>query len=419
MSGRRDSKNRKLNKGEYQRADGRYAYRYVDSAGDERWIYSWKLTATDRVPEGKTCGPCLRDMEVEIQRDLADGINVFKSKQKTLNDCFESYMKVHSKLKERTKLNYRRMWRCHVERAIGRKYVGDILHSDVLYFLTSLIEDKGLAIGTVEAIQILVHAVLKLAVRDNLVRTNQSEGAMKEIVGSDCTEKKKHALTIAEQQTFIKFLEDRPKYRRWYRLFIFLLGTGCRIGEASGLRWSDCDFENGLISINQQVGLYRKEGDTRYKYHVDSPKTESGIRVIPMLDAVRQVLIEERTSQNEIQVKNKALKEYDGFVFRTKTGHCLDNGSVTSALKRIIQNYNLIEEEFSRREGRAPFFLPNFTTHDLRHTFCTRLCENETNLKTIQDVMGHSNIETTMNIYNEATLDTKITSFRNLEGKIV
>lgn len=63
-------------------------------------------------------------------------------------------------------------------------------------------------------------------------------------------------------------------------------------------------------------------------------------------------------------------------------------------------------------------YLPHFSCHHLRHTFCTRFCENETNLKVIQEIMGHADITTTMDVYNEATKDKKIEVFTGLEGKI-
>jgi len=76
------------------------------------------------------------------------------------------------------------------------------------------------------------------------------------------------------------------------------------------------------------------------------------------------------------------------------------------------------ELEAAKKERREPKLLPHFTAHNIRHTFCTRFCENEMNIKVIQEIMGHANISTTMNIYNEATMKKKKESFENLEGKI-
>ena len=91
---------------------------------------------------------------------------------------------------------------------------------------------------------------------------------------------------------------------------------------------------------------------------------------------------------------------------------------VNRAIERIIRDCNLDETERAKQERREAVLLPHFSVHNLRHTFCTRLCENEPNLKIIQEIMGHRNIETTMDVYNEATKERKVASFASLEGKI-
>ena len=73
--------------------------------------------------------------------------------------------------------------------------------------------------------------------------------------------------------------------------------------------------------------------------------------------------------------------------------------------------------ELDDKEAREPVLIPPFSCHNLRHTFCTRYCENETNLKVIQEIMGHKDIATTMEIYAEATKDAKVKLFANLDGK--
>ena len=92
--------------------------------------------------------------------------------------------------------------------------------------------------------------------------------------------------------------------------------------------------------------------------------------------------------------------------------------TVNRAIKRISVAYNEAELEKAEKEKREPQLLPPFSCHNLRHTFCTRLCENETNLKIIQDIMGHRDISTTMEIYAEATKEAKAHSFANLNGKL-
>lgn len=92
MADRRDSKNRKLNKGEYQRTDVRYAYRYTDTDGIERWVYSWRLTDADRPPAGKEYTESLREIEIRIAKALDDGIRTYEARKATLNECFEKLM---------------------------------------------------------------------------------------------------------------------------------------------------------------------------------------------------------------------------------------------------------------------------------------------------------------------------------------
>jgi len=91
---------------------------------------------------------------------------------------------------------------------------------------------------------------------------------------------------------------------------------------------------------------------------------------------------------------------------------------VDKAIKRICKAYNREEESRAENENRAPLVIRHFSAHNLRHTFCTRFCENETNIKVIQEIMGHSDISTIMNIYAEAKESKKKESFTNLEGKI-
>lgn len=92
--------------------------------------------------------------------------------------------------------------------------------------------------------------------------------------------------------------------------------------------------------------------------------------------------------------------------------------TVNASIKRIVASYNDEEMLNSKKEEREPLLLPDFSCHHLRHTFATRLCEAESNLKVIRSIMGHKNIETTMDIYAEATDRKKEETFERLAGKL-
>ena len=137
-----------------------------------------------------------------------------------------------------------------------------------------------------------------------------------------------------------------------------------------------------------------------------------------MLSEVRHALLEERLRQMEHGFNRKVVDGYSGFIFSNRFGETLSPHCVNRAIWRVIADYNKDETTRAKSEHRDPILLPHFSAHNLRHTFCTRFCENERDLKIIQEIMGHADITTTMNIYNEATKDRKKASFANLEGKI-
>ena len=130
---RRDSKNRVLQNGESQRKDGKYEYKYVDASGKRRSAYSWKLVATDRIPEGKHCELSLREMGKQIRRDIEDGINTHTAKTVTLNQLFDVYMS-GKELKQSTRTNYQYMYKNYIGVELGGKRIGSIKYSDIRRF---------------------------------------------------------------------------------------------------------------------------------------------------------------------------------------------------------------------------------------------------------------------------------------------
>lgn len=105
-------------------------------------------------------------------------------------------------------------------------------------------------------------------------------------------------------------------------------------------------------------------------------------------------------------------------MFCNRFGKIPNSQTVNDTITRIRKNYNAEEVLNAKKEHRETVLLPDFSCHHLRHTFATRLCETETNLKVIQAIMGHKRIETTMNIYVEATERKKQESFENLALKL-
>lgn len=204
-------------------------------------------------------------------------------------------------------------------------------------------------------------------------------------------------------------------YCHWLPIMTFFLGTGCRVGEVIRLTWQDIDMDNKIISINHTTS-YRPDINGNMHFSITSPKTSSSIRKIPIFKDVYDSLYQLKCLHDCNPVNPYSLQGYSDFVFLNRYGSIYIPLDINKAIKRIYIAANNYEKELSITESRPPVVIRHFTAHNLRHTFCTRLCEVENNVKLIMAIMGHSDIQTTMNIYNEIQ-DTKMrSSFEALEG---
>ena len=393
---RKDLRGRALRKGEVQRAsDKRYMYTYTDPLGRRKFIYANDLAT-------------LREKEKQLMKDQLDGLDLYVAGKATINDVFDRYMSTKYDLRETTRSNYLYIWEHFVKDTFGKKRIADIKFSDLLQYYLYLLNDEEIALGTLDSVHCLIHPTFQLAVRDEIIRHNPSDGVMKEVSKrAGKSRGVRHALTLEQQRAFMDYIANHPVYYHWWPLFTVLLGTGCRIGEGLGLRWQDLDFEKRTISINHSLVYYPEGSSRRSVLKVSKPKTEAGIRIIPMLDIVYDAFQMELEEQEETGYNQIEIDGMTGFIFTNRNGSAPNPQTVNRTIKRIISSYNADEVVRAKRQRREPVILPDFSCHHLRHTFCTRLCENETNLKVIQAIMGHRNIETTMDIYAEATEQKK------------
>ncbi len=402
---RRDSMGRPLRKGESERKkEHRYSYAYTDDLGQRRYVYNTDLNQ-------------LREMEKKIQRDLEDGIGCYGSGNESLNDTFDRYLDNKYNLRGSTKTNYIYMYDHYVRPDFGKRRVKNIKYSDVLHYYIHLMDEDGLKISTVDSIHCLLHPTFEMAVRDQVIRMNPTNGVMSELYNKTGEHGGiRHALTPDEQKAFMKYTEHHPVYYHWWPMFAILLGTGCRIGEVVGLRWEDVDLDKREISINHTITYYATGESKSAVMHVHQPKTEAGIRIIPMFSVVHEAFDILKDDCEENGYNEEEIDGMSGFVFKNRFGNVPNPGSVNRTIKRIVSDYNAEESLKAVREQRDPLLLPNFSCHSLRHTFITRLCERETNLKVIQSIGGHADIRTTMERYAEATERRNRESIDSMDG---
>lgn len=404
---RKDLRGRVLRKGETQRAsDKRYVYTYTDPLGRRKYVYARDLAT-------------LREREKELMKNQLDGLDLYVAGRATINNVFDRYMAIKHNLRDSTRSNYLYTYNHFVRDNFGMKLIASIKFSDVLQYYNHLLHEEDLSLGTLDTIHCLLHPTFQLAVRDQVIRNNPTDGVMKEISKQSGKNRGvRHALTIEQQRAFMEYVANHPVYYHWWSLFTVLLGTGCRIGEALGLRWEDLDFENRIISINHSLVYYPTAKERKSVMRIVKPKTEAGIRTIPMLDVVYDAFQMELEEQEETGFNTDEIDGMTGFVFKNRYGGVPNYNTVNQAIKRIINSHNADEVVLAKREKREPVIIPNFSCHHFRHTFATRLCEVENNLKVIQSIMGHRNIETTMDVYAEATDRKKKESMDNLSAKL-
>ena len=178
-----------------------------------------------------------------------------------------------------------------------------------------------------------------------------------------------------------------------------------RASEAMGLRWSDIDFDKSIIDVNHIVKYYSTGNHNRCVFSMDKPKTEKGIRIIPMLPIVKEAFLTIYNNQRFYGIKCKQIIDgYNDFIFLNKYGNVQLGRNVNRALKTIIRDYNKTHDE--------P--LPYFTCHILRHTFATFLNEKNVNLKVREEVLGHTDISTTLDIYTDVSSEQVVLEFSKL-----
>ena len=402
---RKDSKRRVLREGESQRKNGLYDYRWRTPDGRRHSIYAKSLEE-------------LREKEEDIFRDKSEGIRT-DARNVTVNDVYDLWVKIKKGLKDNTFQNYKYMYEQFVYPDFGKMRVTLLKRSDIRRFYNKLADDKCLKVSTIDNIHTVLHQVLDLAVEDNCLRNNPSDNALKELKQSRNFEmERRKALTQPEQALLMSFLTKSEQYRHWRPIMTVMLEAGLRVGEATGLRWEDIDLENETIDINHTLVYYSHANKNCY-FGVNTPKTAAGRRVVPMTRAVKEAFEEERRYQEENGITCQVhIDGFTDFIFVNRFGLAQHQGTLNKAIRRIMRDCNqeVLEEHSKHKKSGEPVLLPRFSCHSLRHTCATRLCEAGVNMKVIQDVLGHADIQTTMNIYAEATKDLKAREFDMFSG---
>lgn len=391
---RRDSKHRVLRAGESIRADGKYQFKYhVD--GKPHFVYSWKLEPTDKLPAGKK--PCLslRELEKQIGYDLESQSDPMR-KNITVSELVERYLSTKTGAKHSTVANYNFVRNILKNEPFGEKKIAEIKTSDAKLFLIKMQSD-GKGYSTVKTVRGVLRPAFQMAVDDDILNKNPFEFQLAGVVVNDSHTR--NAITKEQMRQFLKFVHDDNCYCKYYEVVYILFHTGMRISEFCGLTLRDIDLKKRIVNIDHQL---QRTSDMRYV--IESTKTNAGTRKLPITEDVARcfrTIIEDR----EPPQREKFIDGYAGFLFYDKDGNPLVAMHWEHRFNNMVKRYN----EIYRVQ------MPNITPHICRHTYCSNMAKLGMNPKTLQYLMGHSDIGVTLNTYTHLGLEDAAGELKRME----
>ena len=393
---RKDSKGRRLSIGESQDKDGRYRYKYNDIFGKRKSVYSWRLTESDPYPKGKQKDISLRETEKEIEEALRNSV-VTNGGDITVLELVQKYISQKRGVKHNTQANYNFVINVIKKEAFGARRIDTIKLSDAKEWLIKL-QDDGKGYSSVHSIRGVVRPAFQMAVDDDLITKNPFEFQLATVVVNDSVTRE--AITRKQQRDFLKFIKEDKHYCKYYDGIYILFHTGLRISEFVGLTINDIEFDKERIKVDHQLQRTRN-----MNYEIVTPKTEKGERYVPMREDVAACF--RRIIQNrKIPKIEPMIDGYIGFLFLDKNDMPMVALHWEKYFQHIREKYNSIYK----------VQMPCITPHVCRHTFCSNMVKSGMNPKTLQYIMGHSDIGVTLNTYTHLQFEDALVEMKKVVG---
>ena len=393
---RRDNKGRKLATGESQDKDGRYRYKYNDSFGKRKSVYSWRLTESDPYPKGKRKDISLREKEKVIEKALCDAVST-NGGDMTVLELVQRYISQKRGVKHNTQANYNFVINVIKKEEFGAKRIDTIKLSDAKTWLIKL-QDDGRGYSSIHSIRGVVRPAFQMAVDDDLIRKNPFEFQLATVVVNDSVTRE--AITRKQQREFLRFIKEDKHFCKYYDGIYILFNTGLRVSEFVGLTVNDIEFDKQRIKIDHQLQRTRN-----MEYEILTPKTEKGERYVPMKEDVADCF--RRIIQNRKHPKiEPMINGYSGFLFLDKNDMPMVALHWEKYFQHIREKYNSIYK----------VQMPCITPHVCRHTFCSNMAKSGMNPKTLQYIMGHSDIGVTLNTYTHLQFEDALEEMKKVVG---
>lgn len=362
----------------------RYEYHYKDCFGKARVISSYRLEMTDQLPKGKRSSKSLREKEAEINAYLENNIDVDGAKL-TLLEVVDRYLNSlynRKKLAHNTKVGYNVTVNTLKQYKLGYMEIGKIRPEHCEEWLADMKKKyRGSSIQT----QI---SLIKRAFEYALDYDYVAKNPFRRITTDRSDSKKMKALSVEDMNRFLDFCLNDTHSSHCYDMLYVLFWSGLRASELCGLTLDNIDMDNRMIVVDKQLQCVNHT-------HVVLPtKTMNGERIIPMTDGVYesfQRIIKNRYLKGDIEPVcfDEQGNAYKGFVFlATRSRKTIVRGHVEEYLQNCIKRFNNANPDNPIRK---------FEPHICRHTFATNM--QYLPPKTLQYILGHGNIATTMDNY--------------------
>lgn len=397
---RRDRKGRVLRNGECQRKDGLYQYDYVDLDGKAKCLYSWKLEPGDVLPQGKRKCKSLREKEREVQRNIDDGIIPYGG-QLTVLSLAKKYILQKKGVRESTRAGYKTVTNILEKEEFGAQRIDRVKLSDAKEWLIKLQEKDGRSYSSIHTIRGVLRPAFQMAVEDDLLRKNPFQFELVSVIVNDSVTR--DAISHDEKRKFLEFVKNDRHFCKYYDGIYILFYTGMRISEFVGLTVKDIDLKEKTINIDHQL-----QRTSQMKYIIEPPKTEAGIRIIPMQKEVcecfKRIIQNRRKPKVEPMVGGKV-----GFLYLDKNEMPMVALHWEKYFQHIVEKYNKIYK----------VQMPKVTPHVCRHTYCSHCASSGMNPKHLQYLMGHSDISVTLNTYTHVDFDNVKKEVKSLEKAVL
>ena len=389
------TKERRLPKGISKRADGRYQGRFTFQ-GERFTLYDRDIKALQKK---------MADAKYEMEHGI-----YLNAQHMTMNTFFETWL---SEIKEHTvKANtisvYMEIYKIHIAPVLGKLQVSSINKLMVQRLLNNM-SKSGLSANTLAKTKAILYSIFKEAMENRMISHNPCENIT---IRRDKTERR--VLSYEEQKIFLEAISGS----RYETLCILGLSTGLRIGELSGLRWSDINFEEKTLTVERTYIYLHDVKNHQMKDEFHSPKTKNSFRTIRLLDSTLALLKEHKnrqdTEKRTMGDEWQPVEDGEDLVFTTKNGGPVRGLNVAETLNNYVKKINKKEELQAAKEQREPIIFERITPHTLRHTFATRAFESGIPPKVVQQILGHSSLEMTMDLYTHVTEDVQSREIQKL-----